>query len=141
MEGAEGEQFGVLALHSGDTVKIEIDETDWAGGQILDSLPTIEDRAAYLEDKGYSPSIARLLAENLDDLTNIRREFYVKSVQISLSLTPDGGSFACEISYCNKIEKGGETWIKGGHDINPAEHVVMVLDLDPPPPPDLPPFK
>lgn len=155
VEGAEAQEIDLLALRSGDTCKIEIDETDWAGEQIIDSLPTLDARAEYLEGKGYSPSIARLLAENLDDLTNIRREFYVKGVQVSLSLTPEGGTFAVELTYCNKIQKGGETWTsdsgkgsqpqKVDQEYDPDAPVDQEYDPDAPnanaPPPDLPPFQ
>lgn len=147
VEGAEGSDIDLLALHSGDTIKVEIDETDWAGEQIIDSLPTTDARAEYLESKGYSPSVAELLAESLDDLTNIRREFYVKGVQVSLSITPEGGTFSVEITYCNKIQKGGETWTGTGTNGSTGK-VDQEFDPDAPkapdanaPPPDLPPFK
>ena len=107
-EGPDGIDFDVLRLRSGDTIKVQIDEADWAGQDLLDSLPSLDDRVRWFEDRGYSEGVARVLAGNLESLVATRAEFYVKGLSIEFSVTEDGGSFQATINYCNKIERGGD---------------------------------
>lgn len=99
--------YDVLSLRSGDTVVIQIDEADWAGQDIIDSLPSRGERILYFVERGYSGDVARLLAGNLEALVATRAEFYVKGLSIEFSVTEEGGSFQVSITYCNKIERGG----------------------------------
>lgn len=99
--------YDVLSLRSGDTVVIQIDEADWAGQDILDSLPSRGERILYFVERGYSGDVARLLAGNLEALVSTRAEFYVKGLAVEFSVTDEGGSFQVTINYCNKIERGG----------------------------------
>lgn len=94
----------VLKLSPGDTMQVKVDELDWAGEALLQSLPSMEDRKAYLESVGYSTDVATIIAQNMDTLVKSRREFYIKTIEGELQITDDGGSFAVSIGYCNKIE-------------------------------------
>lgn len=114
VDASDGDVVDLLNLHSGDTVQIKIDEADFAGSAILDSLPSEGDRADYFIARGYSEGVARLLARNLEELVNTRREYYIKSVEIQVASSEDGGSFQVDLSCCNKIEISGSTQSTGG---------------------------
>lgn len=108
VDAADGSEVDLLMLRSGDTVQIQIDDADWAGSAVLASLPDEKARAEWFIDRGYSEGVARLLAKNLQEIVETRREYYVKSVNVNFSTSDDGGEFSVEIGYCNKIEARGD---------------------------------
>jgi hypothetical protein len=108
VEAADGSEVDLLMLRSGDTIQIQIDDADWAGSAILQSLPDEKARADWFIERGYSEGVARLLARNLQEIVETRREFYVKSVGLNFSTSDDGGEFSLEIGFCNKIEARGD---------------------------------
>lgn len=99
----DAELFDLLTVRSGDTIQIKIDEIDW-DGSYLQSLPSMSDRVAWLTSRGYSDDVAAIIAANLDLLVSLRREFYVKTVEVEFTTTEEGGTFQVQIGYCNKIE-------------------------------------
>lgn len=104
---ADGDEFDLLALRSGDTLDVRFLDTDTS--LFLRGFSSTQDRAAYLIERGYAEPVARVIAANVDRLTDKSSLFYCKTVTTSLESTADGGSFRLEIAFCNKIDPKGGT--------------------------------
>ncbi len=105
---ASEEQFDMLTLRSGDTMHVLIDEVDFNGAALLGSNPSLQERQEYFESRGYPAGLAQVVAENLDELTSLRREFYVLTVDTRFDVSDGGGSFQIDVGYCNKITNVGD---------------------------------
>lgn len=90
----------LLALRSGESIRVEIDPLDEGVFSILSS----EARANYLIDRGYQPRAAWVLARNAGRLMQLGRTFKVRSSRVRLSADGDAGEFSVQITYCNRIE-------------------------------------
>jgi hypothetical protein len=103
-----GDVLDLLALGSGQDVRIEIDQATVDG---LEKLKDTGERIAWLKGRGYSDSVAELLAKNAEGLSKLKPTFYTKSVRTTLESDESGGSFEIEITYCNRIDVtgGGES--------------------------------
>jgi hypothetical protein len=108
VETASGVDFDLLSLGSGDAVEIRfLGDEDAA---FVKKFDTQQQRSSYLQRIGYSPSVADIIAANVDKISSRSNLFHVKSVTTNLETTGDGGgSFSVELSYCNKIDVGGGT--------------------------------
>jgi hypothetical protein len=96
-------KFDILSLGAGDNIRIEFDLEDRSG--IL-AYPDEASRVDYLVSRGYSPSVALLMARNMSDFALLDPTFYVKSVKIDIDL--EGGDFNVDINYVNRILIGGD---------------------------------
>lgn len=100
-----GSDFDLLSLRSGDVLRVEFDAED---RQTIANLPSEQDRIDYLKGRGYSEDIAKIMARNVGDLTELDASFYVKGVDIEIESDADGGSFSIEVQYCNRILLSGD---------------------------------
>lgn len=104
---ANGDEFDLLALRSGDTLDVRFLDTE--DSLFLRSFSSPQDRAAYLIERGYTEPVARIIAAHVDRMTDKSSLFYCKTVTTTLDSTPEGGSFRVEIAFANKIDPGGGT--------------------------------
>lgn len=105
-ETASGGDFDLLTLQSGDLIEVRFLDTDDV--EFVKRFDSIDDRADYLEGKGYTSEVARIIAANVDSYTKHSSRFYVRSVEIEGDFVGDG-SFKVTVNYINKIDpKTGE---------------------------------
>lgn len=102
-ETTRGDEFDLLDLRPGDSVEIRLADADDIS--ILQSVGFINQRVSFLvEERGYSPAVAEIVARNVDRLTAASSLFYVKAVEITAEATEDGGSLRVRIDYMSKID-------------------------------------
>lgn len=106
-EDAAGDTFDLLALRSGDTLDVRFLDADT--NAFLRTYVSPGERVAYLVSKGYQEPVARIIAGNVDRMTDKSSLFYCKSVTTSLESNPDGGTFRLEVAFANKIDPNGGT--------------------------------
>ncbi len=99
-----GSTFDLLALGAGDNVRIEFDQAD---KEILAALGSIEQRVAYLVETGLEEQIAEIIARGIEDFALLDCVFFTKKVATTIEVTPEGGSYAVQISYVNRIKVDG----------------------------------
>lgn len=98
--------FDLMHLGSGESIKVLV---DLENRELLTSMKSENERIAYLEARGYSYSVARLIARNVDSFARLESTFHTKTVKTSLEFTPEGGSFEIEIHFHNRIQVTGDT--------------------------------
>lgn len=103
-----GAEFDLLSLQAGDVIKLKLDIIDTHGRYLQQEVPNVEDRVAYLVERGYDEGAARVMAENLDAIVKTRQDFYVKSVAVDLDVDLDAPDFSLRIEYCNRIQGTGD---------------------------------
>jgi hypothetical protein len=96
----------ILALQSGDRIRVEIDREVLSQVQRLGSIST---RVAALEARGYSAEMAQYMANNADGLAKVTPEFQVRNVSISLETTTPPGNFEVKIKFVNRIDVSGSS--------------------------------
>jgi len=106
-EDASGDTFDLLALRSGDTLDVRFLDTDTA--TFLRTYVSAQDRVSYLVAHGYSEPVARIVAGNVDRVTDKSSLFYVKTATTTIESSADGGSFRLEVAFANKIDPSGGT--------------------------------
>lgn len=99
-----GANFDLLNLAAGDSVKVMVDPKE---RQLLAALPSDDDRATFLQARGYSDGAAQLIIANTKEFGTLESKFLVKSVTTDFEVTEDGGSFAVEFEYINRIQIDG----------------------------------
>ncbi|MBI5535585.1 MAG: hypothetical protein HY898_22840 [Deltaproteobacteria bacterium] len=95
-----GAGFDVLTLGAGQSIVVELEQDTLDGLQWVNG---IDDRIAWLVGRGYSDSVAHLLAKNAEALKVLSPVFFTKSVRTSFECDENGGSFSTEITFCNQI--------------------------------------
>jgi len=98
---ADGHEFDLLTLQSGDTIEVRFLDTDDA--EFVKRFEGTDERANYLMGKGYTSDVAQIIAANVDSYTDFTPLFYVKSVEIEGDFSGDG-SFKISVNYINKID-------------------------------------
>lgn len=101
-----GGTLDLIALGAGQDVRIEVEQAAIDG---LASVEGIGERIAWLKGRGYSDSVAELLAKNAEGLSKLKPVFHTKGVKVTLDSDDSGGSFDIEITYCNRIDVTGDT--------------------------------
>jgi hypothetical protein len=105
-ERAGGGGFDLLTLQSGDLIEVRFLDTDDV--EFVKVFDSVDDRADYLEGKGYTSEVARIIATNVDYHTKRSAQFYVRSVEIEGDFVGEG-NFKITVNYINKIDpKMGE---------------------------------
>lgn len=94
------DDFDMLALKAGDTVRVEM-EPDQA--QTLAALPSDDRRREFLTARGYTDDIANLIIKNMEEFTRLGAKFHVHSVTTELRVSEKGGSFSIQCHYINRI--------------------------------------
>ena len=102
VETAGGDRFDLLGLKSGDTLEVRF--LDSADVDFVRTFQSADERARYLVFKGYTESVARIIAANVQLLGEKGNLFYVKAVTTSLSGGAESGSFRVQVDFCNKID-------------------------------------
>jgi hypothetical protein len=101
---AGGADFNLLRLRHGDSIRIDVAED-----LLAVAIGTgAADRQAFFEAQGYSPDAATYMAKRVDDVAELRREFFVKEVTTEMETNEDGGEYRVEVSFLNKILPGGD---------------------------------
>jgi hypothetical protein len=100
----DGSAFDLLALASGDVIRIEIDPADT---ERLGQLRSDEERLDNLVGRGFSEGLATLVVRTLSASRSLSPDFYVKRVSTHLETSPEGGTFEVEIAVCNRISIDG----------------------------------
>lgn len=98
---ADDQEMDLLELGAGDLIDVRFMDSDDAA--FVREFPSVERRVAYLVGRGYTESVARVIANNVDFMTNLSSQFYVKSVETEIDLSGDG-SFKLTVNYINKID-------------------------------------
>ncbi|WP_438029026.1 hypothetical protein [Sorangium sp. So ce233] len=102
-ETTQAEEFDLLDLRSGDSVEVRLAEANDVS--ILQNIGHIDQRVGFLVDeRGYAPAVAEIVARNVDRLTSVSSLFYVKAVEVNAEVNDSGGSFRVRIDYMNKID-------------------------------------
>lgn len=92
--------FDVLSLGSGDLIKIRMEDDHF--GAMPRGL-SLSSSIAWLVDRGYTKSVAALLAINLREFGEIPAEFMVRSLHCEMDFDGDEGTFQIDIEFCNRI--------------------------------------
>lgn len=107
VDTVNGLPFDVLKLQAGDAVNVEIDREALG---MIQKLPTVGQRAAFLRDCGYSAQMTQYIVNNLDALVRVTPQFLVHSVETSIEL-PNGfgsdGTYETSIEFMNRIDVSG----------------------------------
>ncbi len=103
-ETYNGNVFDVLAIQSGDRVRIEIDRPALTQIMKLDDLGS---RVEALQQREYSDDMAVFIAENLDAIARMPPEFQVHSSTTSLEIDVGGGRYETNIRFINRITPSG----------------------------------
>jgi hypothetical protein len=107
IESVSGETVDLLNLGSGQNIRIDLDQATMDG---LEMLESIGERTSWLKARGYSDSVAELLARNAAALHKLSSVFYTKSVTTTVECDESGGSYDVEITYCNRIDITGDAF-------------------------------
>lgn len=99
-------QADLLALSAGDTIRVEFDPEDRT---TLKKQGSRNNQIAYLLERGYTPTVAEYLVDNLQTMDSWVPEFLVKRVTIELDSDEESGNFQVEINYINHIQIDGTT--------------------------------
>lgn len=100
VETSDRREFDMLKLRSGDSVRIDIDSSIDRG--VFAALS--EDyRVGYLMERGYAEGVAKLLAKNAKELLRLGTTYKAKEVRTKLETSEDGGTFAIDVSFYNRI--------------------------------------
>ncbi len=108
LERASGAELDILTLSPGDAIRVIVDESEAYGTALPHLYPTKDALVAHYVSRGYEPGVANVMADNAEDLTTFRADFYVLSVTSELEVTEDGGRFQVDISYLNRIRPTGD---------------------------------
>lgn len=100
----QGGIFDLLDLKAGDTVRVEVEQEE---KQTLAALPSDSERIRYLTDRGYAESAAQLIVANTPNFADLDARFLTKRVRIDAELSEEGGSFAIDVDYINRIQIDG----------------------------------
>lgn len=106
VDTVQGSQhFDLLSLAAGDQIQVSIER------EALDdiqALPTIQARYQALLVRGYSPSTANYISQNLDAINSLGSQFLVHSVTTEMEATgPGSGKFEISIEFINRIDISG----------------------------------
>lgn len=96
-----GREVDLLSLGAGDTVRVEFNPENRL---FLKSLKSKDVQFAYLLEKGYTPSVAKYLVDNLAALDRWVPEFLIKRLVIEIDTDEQEGDFSIEINYLNHIQ-------------------------------------
>lgn len=100
-----GKSFDLLALGSGDRIRVEIAR---AALTLVQRIPSISGRIEAMKSLGYSDDMAKFVVKNLDAITRVTPEFQVHRTETTLDVTdPDSGSYDMVVEYVNRIETSG----------------------------------
>src|SRR6185312_14022877 len=102
----DGNPFDLLSLRAGDIVRIELSPEY---EELLRSKGDTSSRIQYLTERGFSDTTAALLANNVDALPNLKPEYHVKQLRVTLDGHGDPGRFEIDIYYHNKIQILGDS--------------------------------
>lgn len=97
-------EFDLLNLGAGDSVRVEVEPEN---REILASLPTEAERISFLTSRGYSRDVAMLCVANMKDFGRLESKFLTKRVATELEIDENGGRFAVDIEYINRIQVDG----------------------------------
>lgn len=106
-----GAGYDLLTLGAGQDIVVAIEQDDLDG---LKKVVGIDDRIAWLVRRGYSDSVAHLLAKNAQGLEKLQPIFHTKSVRTTFECDETGGSYSTEITFCNRIEITGDAQMSDG---------------------------
>lgn len=106
-----GAGYDMLTLGAGQDIVIAIEQDAMDGLQMVNG---IDDRIAWLMRRGYSDSVANLLAKNAEGLSKLQPIFHTKSVRTAFECDENGGSYSTEITFCNRIEVTGDSFRPDG---------------------------
>lgn len=99
---AKGDIYDLLSLPAGAAFELELVDTEDA--KVAAEIGYEESRVGYLLSRGYSASVATIIAGNCDAMVGRSTLVHTKSVTTTLTGENDGGgSFRVEIAYINKI--------------------------------------
>lgn len=104
VDSVSAESFDLLALRSGDNVRVEIDPTD---KETLSSLGSDTRRIEYLTDRGYRFEVAQLIVRNMKEAGRLDPTFHAGRVRVEFSADGDGGKFEVSVDYHNRIRIAG----------------------------------
>jgi hypothetical protein len=94
-----GKEVRILDLRAGDPIRISIDPADM--DQLATRIPSETQRISYLLDRGYSYSVAQIIAKNATALQDVLSNvFHVKAVACTLDVEK---GFAAAIEFHNQI--------------------------------------
>lgn len=96
--------FDLLDLRAGDTVRVEVSADI---KQTLRTLGSSIDKHEFLVSRGYTEDAAELIIEQMKNFADLDARFLVKRVGIDMDVTENGGSFAVDIDYVNRIQIDG----------------------------------
>jgi hypothetical protein len=102
VETASGAELDLLALGSGDAIKVQIDQ------ETRELLATFvgapRKQIAHLVERGYSEEAAQLIVANYQEFAEIEPVYHVQTVTTNMEVQPDGGSFSVGVDYVNRIQ-------------------------------------
>lgn len=113
VDTVEGARFDVLKLQSGDVINVEIDRE---GLGMIQKLPTIGQRAAFLRDWGFSAQMVQYIVNNLDAIVRMPPQFLVRTVDTTMeepSGDGGGGTYETRIEFINRIHVDGSATSDG----------------------------
>ena len=93
--------YDLLDLGAGQDIVVAVEQETLDGLRMVNG---ISDRVAWLMSRGYSDSVAHLLATNAEGLKFLSPVFFTKTVRTSFECDENGGSYSTEITFCNRIE-------------------------------------
>lgn len=88
----------ILSLKHGDQIAVQLDQLAL---DEMRKLPTTFARSYYLLQRGFSPSVAALIASDQGYLQNLLATFVVKEVTIDYDASAE--HFETEVSFCSRI--------------------------------------
>lgn len=106
IERVSGADASIFDLAAGSAIRIVFKDDERA---FLAQQPSTNGRIRYLLDRGYTPAVARLIANNFDAIAALGDVYHVKATRIEFETDEDDGTFEAEITYCNVITPGGTT--------------------------------
>jgi len=105
----DGSKFDILTMDQGETIKLILDDIDFLTQSNSFRDKTQQQKIDEFKKLGFDAEFSKQLAENIDRISDLRAEFYVREIKIDYESNETGGKFEVELSYCNKINFDGNT--------------------------------
>jgi len=118
------DNLDLLHLRAGDPVMISFDPFN---DGVLRDITTAEERYRYLQELGYSRTVASLVAREYDKISQFQRPFYVKEVGVTWS-AKDGISFDVEAINFVSVNRDDQTAKDDPHKV--AQKISKPDDQD-----------